>query len=233
MRTRTMTIALALMAALLSASSLAVAAAEVRASVSKRFPPGSIRSVEEADIALADASAERADIEARYLTDEQACHPKFFATSCIEQAKERRRAALSAVRPVEIEANAFKRQARVTERDKALAERLEKDEKERQERQEKDGRQPAAEPGSKTDLPASPPGKVQTTIFDDRIEKHEAKMKRLQEEEAANAAKRAENIAAYERKQQEALERQQKVAERKAEKERKRNGKPAEGAKQE
>ena len=225
MRTWTITIALALMTALSGTSSLAQASAEARASVSKRFPPGSIRSVTEADVALADASAERADIEARYLADEQACHPKFFATSCIEQAKERRRAALAAVRPVEIEANAFKRQARVTERDKALAERLEKDEKERQERQEGDGRLPAAQPGSKADAPASPPGKVQTTIFDDRVEKHEAKMKQRQAEDAADAAKRAENIAAYERKQQEALERQRKVAERKAEKERKRNGK--------
>ncbi|HZW20443.1 hypothetical protein [Noviherbaspirillum sp.] len=228
MRTCTITIALALMAGLSGTSSLAQTTAEARASVSKRFPPGSIRSVSEADIALADASAERAGIEARYLADEQGCHPKFFATSCIEQAKERRRAALAAVRPVEIEANAFKRQARVAERDKALAERMEKDEKERQERQERqerDGRMPGADPGSKADAPANPPGKVQTTIFDDRVEKHEAKMKQRQAEEAADAAKRAENIAAYERKQQEALERQRKVAERKAEKERKRNGK--------
>jgi colicin import membrane protein len=198
--------------------------------VSERFPSGSIRSVDEADEALATATKERADIEARYLSEEQACHPKFFATSCIEQAKERRRRAISSLRPVEIEANTFKRQARLTSREQALSDRLAKDEKERQERADRlqaadtEGVQSASSP-AESRTPEEPSRKVQTTLFPDRSEKHETKLKRLQADDAAAAATRAEKVAAYEKKKQEALERQQKVAQRKAEKERKRQKK--------
>lgn len=188
------------------------------AKVSVRYPAGSIRSVEEADAALSAAAAERTAIEARYQAEEQACHPKFFTTSCIDQAKERRRVALSALRPVEIEANTFKRQARVIERDKDLAERLEKAERERKEREV---RAAAAEPresaapdaaARKEDAPAGP----------DRSERHAAKLRQQQSDDAAMAKKRAANVAAYEQKKREALQRQEKVARRKAEKEEKR-----------
>ena len=204
---------------------LAAAAFSYAQPISERFPSGSIRSVADADMALSQAATERSEIEARYVADEQACLPKFFATACIEEAKERRRIALSVLRPVEIEANAFKRQARVADRDKALAERLEKDERERQERALRP--LPAA-PESATGSPDESPRKVPPTLFSNRVEKHEEKMKRLQAEEAANAQKRAENIAAYEKKQRDALERQQKVAQRKAEKEQKRKAKQTE-----
>lgn len=192
--------------------------------MAERFPSGSIRSVSEADAALAEAATERKQIEARFHAEEQACHPKFFATSCIEQAKDRRRNALSAVRPVEIEANAFKRQARVTEKDKALEERLAKDEKKRQERAEHMSTRPAAQSDADP-APEEPSRKAQSTLSSDRAEKHEAKLKQKQADDAANAEKRAENIVAYEKKKQDALARQQKVAERKAEKEKKRQAK--------
>lgn len=201
---------------------------EVPALVSKRYPTGSIRSISDADAALAEAAKERAEIEARYLVEEQACHPKFFTTSCIEQAKDRRRISVSALRPVEIEANAFKRQARVRERDKALAERLEGDERERQERI---SNLPTRQPDPVAGGVEAPPRQVQPTLFSNRSEQHEAKVKRTRTDEAAGAEKRAEKIVAYEKKKQDALARQQKVAQRKAEKAQKRKAKQGEDSK--
>lgn len=230
MRTRTWLFLLALLAASFGMSAIAQQAPNAARPVAERLPPGSIRSVEEADAALAAAAKERAEIEARYLSEEQACHPKFFATSCIEQAKERRRQAVSSLRPVEIAANTFKRQARLEQREKALAARLANDEKDRQERVGK-LQDSAAESGQGASTSAEAGAadassrNVQATLFPDRSEKHEAKLKRLRADEAADAAMRAGNIAAYEKKQQAALERQQKVAQRKAEKERKRKAK--------
>ena len=209
--------------ALLSSGAVAAQAREK----AMAFAAGSIRSVADADAALAAAAAERAEIEARYVAEEQACHPKFFTTSCIDKAKDRRRIALSSVRQVEIEANAFKRQTRVLERDKALTERLEKDERERQERVIRQAATPAETPAVRHEAPATPP----SSTTPDRVEKHEAKVRQQRAEESAMAEKRAANVAAYEKKQREARERQQKVAQRKAEKEQKRKAAQAEGNK--
>lgn len=191
------------------------------------FPAGSIQSTEAAEAALAAVVKERKDIEARYAAEEKACHPKFLATSCIDQAQERRYQAMSQLRKVEVEANAFKRQSRVTQRDKALSEHLSKEEAKQQERAKRQQPTESAEegPAENAPEPAAAPSRTKTRIFTDRAAQHEAKMKQIREEEAANAQERAENVAAYERKVQEAQLRQQKVAERKAEKEKKRKSK--------
>lgn len=193
-------------------------------SIVERYPAGSIKTVETADAALADVARERAAIEARFSADEQACYPKFFATSCVEQAKERRRQALSKLRKVELEANAFKRQDRAQERDKAAAERQARAEADRLEReralQEKPAEQKDTSQSEKRGTEHSAP-----TVFPDRVAEHEARMKRLQEEEQANEKKRAENVADYEKKVKAAQERQRKVAERKAKKEAKQRAK--------
>lgn len=222
-------VALALFAATSASCSLAQPAPqESKERVSNRYPAGSIRSVAEADAALAAAAAERAGIEARYMTEEQACHPKFFTTSCIEQAKERRRVAISALRPVEIEANAFKRQTRVAERDRALAERLEKDEGERQERASRLSPDQAA---TSATVPHEPARGEQAPPNVTREIESEATANRPKVGEGISAEKRAANIAAYEKKRRDALERQKTVAQRKAEKEQKRNAKQAENGK--
>ena len=193
-----------------------------------RGSTGSIQSVAGADAALARAAKERAEIDARYTAEEQACLPQFFANSCIEQAKERRRRALSALRPIEIEANAFKRQARVAERDKALADRLAKDDADRQDRVRRESESAAIAQGTTSvSVPDEPTAGNATSakqepLLSDRRARHEAKLKQLQADEASDAQQRAANIAAYERKKQAALERQREVAQRKAEKEEKR-----------
>jgi colicin import membrane protein len=192
-----------------------------------RYPVGSIKSSKTADAALADVSKERSAIEARFVAEDQACHPQFFATSCMDQAKERRRHALRQLHRIENEAHVFKRQARVAERDQALER---KDAPERAETQERAKRQQVHESvGSRAEVDGASDEKapetkrkVQATIFSDREARHEAKLKRLEVEEAGIAKKRAESVAAYERKSQEAQARQKEIAAKKAEKEQKR-----------
>lgn len=197
---------------------------ETSSSVSERYPAGSIKSGAMADAALAEVSKERAAIEARFSTEEQACHPKFFATSCVEQAKERKRKALVNVRKVELEANSVKRHEKAQERDKAVAERQAEAEADRLEReqvlQEKEATSAEAPKIEKRGGEHSAPA-----IFPDRVAEHEAKQKRLQQEEKANEAKRAENVADYERKVKASQERQRKIAEKKAKKEAKQRAK--------
>jgi hypothetical protein len=197
------------------------------AGVAERFPPGTINSVETAETALSEVAAERIRVEAQYSQGEQACYPKFFATSCLDAAKELRRAALSSIRPVEVEANAFKRRAKVAERDKALAEKR-ADEQAQSEQRAKDqeAREAAA---AQKGQPARAPGAAPAAVVD-RSAAHEAKLKRLQAEEAAGTAKRAANVADYEKKAKDALARQQEVAAKKAEKEREREAKAAAAA---
>lgn len=196
--------------------------------VAKRFPPESIGTVEAADRALAEIDRERDQVEARYAREEQRCGPKFFSTSCIEDADEARRQALRQLRSVEIEANQVKRQAAVTSRDEALAAKREKEGATGQE-QDAAAREAVAGVSARgsglsqgtapqpTDKPL-PSGKPRG---DDRVAEHEEKMRLIREKEAAEADKRAKNIAAYERKVQAAEARQKELAKRKEEKARK------------
>jgi colicin import membrane protein len=218
--------ALLLTAMALSAPPCALAQPAAGGTVAQRFPPGSIQSVETAELALGEVVRERTRIEAEYGNAEQACYPKFFATSCLDKAKEQRRASLAAIRPVEVEANAFKRRARVAERDKALAEKKAEEEAQAGQRAQQQQEQEAAR--AKKEAAAATPNKPGAEApVTDRVAEHEARMKRLQQEEAADAPKRAANAAAYDKKVREAQARQQEVAAKKAEKERERAEKAA------
>lgn len=207
--------------ALAASSAFAQDHGVVANTVLQRYPAGSIRSTADADAALEAVRKERKAVDARYAADEKLCYPKFFATNCIEEAQDRRYQEMGQLRKVEVEANAFKRQARVEQRDKALAEHDAKEEVKRQQKAASaEAQQAPAAQGSEGS--AEPAGKVRTRIFTDRVAGHEAKMKRLKEEDAAGVQERADNVAAYEKKVEAAKLHQQKVAERKAEKERKR-----------
>lgn len=197
------------------------------AGIVDRYPPGSIGSVEVADQALLEVQRERSRAEEKFADDERRCYPKFFVTSCMDAAKEERRHALAQVRQVEVEANAFKRRARVEERDKALAEKASKPApiirppKEPQESvsSAKKNDAASAENAERSGESGRTGPSAPTT---DRAAQHNEKIKKLKEREAADAQKRAENVAAFEKKAREAEERQREVAARKAEKERKR-----------
>lgn len=192
--------------------------------VAARFPAGSIQSVEQADRALAEAEQGRAAVETRYIADQNDCYPRFFATACLDEAKERRRAGLVHLRSIEQEANAFKRRARVAERDAALRER-ESAAAAREPIAPPVGVSPAPEKAVAGDVEteASRPESAAATRGTDRARRHTAKVSRTPQQAAEEARKRAENVAAYQRKVQEAQARQREVEVRKQEKARERD----------
>lgn len=196
--------------------------------VAQRYPAGSIANVETADKALADADRERKLVDARYMQEQADCYPKFFTTACLDEAKERHRAALAQLRSVEVEANAFKRKAKVIERDRSLEERRAQDEADAKRRAlSVRPEQPAERDGA----PENTTRNDNAAPLPDRVEQHRAKMEQERRQEAADAQKREENIRKYEKKVQDAQERQREVAARKAEKERKRAEKANSAAK--
>jgi len=204
-----------------------VSASTLSGGIAERYPSGSIQSVESADRALADVQRERTRIDAEFANEERACYPKFFVTSCVDAAKERRRRALAQIQQVEVEANTFKRRARVEERDKALAEKAPKAAPIIKPPKEPKSAKPVIK-GDQADR-KQPADRIEEqkragegTVTRDRVAQHKAKLERLKEKEAAEVQKRAENVAAFERKAREAEERQREVAARKAEKERER-----------
>lgn len=188
--------------------------------------PASIHSIESANAALAEVAAERVRIETRYSAEERACHPQFFATSCIDEAKERRRNALSQVRPIEIEANTFKRQARVREREKTLEKKQELagDRYSRSISSESEIGLAAASSRTVLDevkmprMELGPPNAMHV----ERNRSAGSELKQVEVGDDANARRRAENVAAYQRKVLAAEARQRRLLIRKAEKERKR-----------
>lgn len=190
----------------------------VSAAVLDRYPAGSINSMEAADAALVEINRARSEIDARFAAEEQACHPKFFTTSCIENAKERRRQESAPLRKIELEAEQYKRQARLNERDEAAAQRREKEDVARQERIRPQRENDAGEEPGRAE-PESSAREEPAPVLSDRGAEHDARLKRIQEKDAANAERRALNVVKYEKKVREAQERQKKIAQKKAEKE--------------
>lgn len=179
-------------------------------------------SVEQADARLAEVAAARDKVNREFAADEQVCNGKFFVNHCLDQAKEKRRLALAGLRAVEVEANRYKRQAAVDKRDAELAERMKKDE-------EEDARRSAAPQKPHAEHAATGPTAKPGLSQEQRQAEHDAKERRRQAQEAADAPKRAENVEAFEKKQVESEHRRTRVAERMAERAEK-NRKKAEAA---
>ncbi|MDB5729396.1 MAG: hypothetical protein JWQ00_2601 [Noviherbaspirillum sp.] len=182
------------------------------------FRPGSIQSKERAEQVLSEAGRERAEIAAKFAVSERACEGQFFANSCIENARERQRHDLAAVRKIEVEANALLRRLRIEERDRAVAEK-----RAGQEKSEAERARESTPPTSSSATPDGVSGQEGMTItpasgVSDRQARHEAKLRRIEERERANAQKRADKAAAYEKKTME-TQRRQLAAETKAVKE--------------
>jgi hypothetical protein len=226
------------------------APADSSAGLPQRYPARSIQSVDVADQALADVAKERSRIETQFANDQRACHAKFFMTSCLDTAKEQRRQALAQIRSIEIEANAFKRQTRAAEHDRILTDKRAEQEaaalKRKNDQKDKEGAtngsvtegnappQPPvkkeADGKQRTMKPAKPDRSAHDGEAADSAVQRRARHQRTQAEEAADAQKRAENVAAYEKKVQDAEARQRDVAAKKAEKERQRAEKKASSA---
>lgn len=189
-----------------------------------RYPAGTIQTTAMADQALAEVSTVHAQIESQFALEEQACYPTFFASSCLGDTKERRRAALARIRPVEIEANTFDRRMRVLERDKALAEKRAALTVEAPQR-EKDRQLKEAETAQRVSDSAQKLKVLQDASIlnaanaGKRVEDHAANLLRLQAEQLANAPRRAANAAAFAQKTKDAEARQRELAANKIEKE--------------
>ncbi|MES2538024.1 MAG: hypothetical protein V4632_19355 [Pseudomonadota bacterium] len=197
----------------------------------ERYPPGSIKSVDAADRALSEISKEQERIEAQHAAEELACYPKFFTTSCMDEAKERRRYALAQLRPIEIQAERFKRRDVVEKRDKALAEKREEEIAEAPQREKEAKAREIANAKREADSARRVEEAKQTA------EAAEAAPVSSRKETAAPAARpqssprqvkprkelseeqRAANVAAFEKKERVAKARQEKVAADKAKKE--------------
>ncbi len=176
-------------------------------------------SVEQADARLAAVAAERAAIEARFAEREVLCYEKFFVNNCLDEAKERRRVALVAQRNIEIEAERFKRRAKVEERDREIAAA----EAEFKAEEAALAAQPAAAPREPTALPPAKPSPAAS-----RMARRNA---RAQEEAARapeEAAKAAANARAFEERKRKSEQKQKEVAERVAEREAKAAARKAE-----
>lgn len=115
-----------LIMALMTAGMLATRAAHAETleqALVKRFPPGAITSAVSAKEALANVDAARREAEQTFSVERTRCYDKFFTSSCLSEAKDTRRVALSNIRKVEVEANAFLRKEKAAERDRVIAER--------------------------------------------------------------------------------------------------------------
>ena len=209
-------------AAALAAALLAGCASEPETALGPTLAPTT--SVEQADQRVSAVARERTAIEARFVERERECYRKFFVNHCLDEAKERRRTALAAQRAIEIEAEHFKRKAKVDERDHAMAEA---DAQYRADEAQL-AAQPPAPPRQPTEVPPPKPAPVA-----ERIARHNEKLKQEQEHEQADAGKREANVRAYEQRKRESEERQRKVAKRLADKKAKdakaKGGAPAPG----
>lgn len=178
------------------------------AEAATRWPK--VRSVAQANAALLQVEQERAQVQEQFAEAERVCYGRFFVNACLADAKEVRRLALAVLRAAEVDAEHFKRADSVEKRDAELAERARKDAAE----EAQHAAVPPKAPKVVDDTPRPPP---QPGPPVDREARHAEKLKKLEAQEAANAGKRAENVANFERKQQESQRRQAEVARKKAE----------------
>ena len=163
------------------------------------------QSVADADRKLAQAARDRAQAEAAFAASEQVCYAKFLVNNCLDKAREKRRESLAGLRAIEIEADRFKRQAKVDERDRDLA-------KAEADYQAEEARMAAAPPPVRAVEPAPAPKPV---VARDRAAEQAAKLKKLDAQDKAGAAKRAANVEAFEKRKRASAQRQKEIAEKK------------------
>lgn len=194
-----------------------------------RYPAGSIHTTEDANRAGDDVRKMHALIDTQFTEEQKACYSKFFATACLNDAKERHRIAVARIRSIEIEVNKFKRLANVQAREKALAARKEREAAESVSRADETHPSMAASaPPLRT---ASSPVLQDQSNGESRIAKHQREVRKKQAAEAEMAKQREKNIAAYEKKRKESEARQQAIAAKKLEKERAQKAKSASASK--
>jgi colicin import membrane protein len=208
-----------------SAPALVTTATSVagNAALPERYPPGSITAVATADTALADAGRERALIDVELIRQERICYTRFFVSSCLNKVRAEHRTESKKIKNIEIEANTYLRQARADDRDAALAQQRAQelaDAPRRAEEQKKNAIENARKVEESTRRSAEADARAQeaTPSPDQRIADHEKKMQQVRAQQEADAKVHDANVAAYNKKVQDAKNRQKEVAAKKAEK---------------
>ena len=198
---------------------------DIATAVVEHYPAGAIKSVEMADQALTEMSSAKNYIETQSADQQRLCYEKFFTNACLDAIKNKRRLSLKKIRPVEVEANAFKRRTTADDRDKALADLQAKEAidapKRMQEAKDKEAsnaRQMQANQQKDKEVQANTA--LHAGESEKRLADHAAKVQATTQIEAAKASERAANVAAFNKKAQDAAARQSEVALKKAEKER-------------
>jgi len=195
--------------ALLALASL-LAACSTTQPAAPDVPPPASTSTAQAQERLAAVAAERRAIETRYAEREVVCYDKFFVNNCLDEAREQQRVALLEQRAIEIEASRYLRQAKVDERNRALAVAEAAFQKEE------------AELAANPPPVKAPPNTAMPAPRTTPTESSAARAKRLQENAAraeSAQARAAQNVAAAEARRVESIERQKQVARRVAERE--------------
>lgn len=186
----------------------------------ERYPANSIQSSGAASSALSEVAQARAAIETRFAAGQRACYKEFFTNSCLIKIKEQKRADLAAIKPIEIEANAYTRHAKVAESDRRLAEKAAQSEGKATVRETQNAPDVMGGKSESGELTKDAQRKVRAENYAKKNADYAERQKLLQANEQADAKKRAENIERYEAKVRESEARQKEVAKKKAEKER-------------
>lgn len=195
--------------------------AEPAAELTARYPLETLNSVQTSNRALADVANAKAEVEARDLEQRRACYAKFFVNHCLDAAKEQRRLALKAIRPVDITANAFLRKDRADERDKALAvhdaqQPAEAAQKAQDQKEKELSNADKVKQGAAKEKEVAANTRKHLGEADKRVAAHNARVQKAQQDGAAKASQRAANVAAFEKKAQDSAARQREVAANKA-----------------
>ena len=188
-------------------------------------PPS--QSVLEADARLARVALDRSRAEAAFAAAEQHCYTRFMVNNCLDKAREQRRATLSRLRAIEIEAERFLRQAKVEERDRALAtaEAQFQAEQAAQSAQTAQTAMAAAPPARAAPPALRPPVAAGVSakpgVAHQKAAAQAAKLKNRAAEDRAGASKRAANVQAFEQRKRNAQQRQQEIAQKKTDRNKK------------
>lgn len=215
--------------AVLWLSSATLARAETPTAVTpldQIYPAGSIKSEPAAAAALAQAAEDRRVLATQYVLDQRECYARFLVSKCLEAAKDRKRAAEKSIKQVEIEANTYRRQAQVDDRDQSLADQHARDEAESARRVQQQKERQAAT-ARHTDESDAKRNQVQQRVDqnldpDARIRAHEARVAQQQAEDAARVPEREANAAARQQRIKDAEQHRQEVERKKQESERER-----------
>lgn len=202
------------------------AAAQAQATIANasdvwaRYPAGSIHSVDAADAALTAVDLQRARQDRAYIEQQRECYSRFFVSSCLKKIQDENRVVSKKIKTVEIEANTYLRQARADDRDAALAEQRAAelaDAPRRAKEQQENAAENARKVTESAQRTVDADARARSIVPEpDRVAAHAQKMRELREGQAADAQKRIENAAAYDRKVEAAHKRQQEVADNKA-----------------